>query len=72
MARKQSVIRAKRRLLDLTQQELADKLNVSRASVNAWEMKKTSPSVHQLLRLNDILDISLDELVEDYNKEVSK
>ena len=69
MAKIQSVIRAKRRLLDLTQEELADKLNVSRASVNAWEQKKTSPSVHQLLRINDILDISLDDLVEDYQKE---
>ena len=69
MARIQSVIRTKRRSLDLTQQELADKLNVSRVSVNNWEQKKSAPSVHQLLRLNDILNISLDDLVEDYQKE---
>ena len=69
MAKIQSVIRTKRRSLDLTQQELADKLNVSRVSVNNWEQKKSAPSVHQLLRLNDILNISLDDLVEDYQKE---
>ena len=68
MAKIQSVIRTKRRSLDWTQQELADKLNVSRVSVNYWEMKKSSPSVHQLLKLNDILNISLDELVADYSK----
>ena len=68
MAKINSVIRAKRRLLDMSQEELASKLNVSRVSISMWETKKSAPSVHQLLRINNILDISLDELVEDYSK----
>lgn len=69
MARIKSVIRTERRSKDLTQQELADLLNVSRVAVANWEAKLTTPSVHNMLRLNAHLEISLDELMDDYNKD---
>ena len=70
MAKSNSVIRTVRRSKDLTQQELADLLNVSRVAVANWEGKLATPSVHNMLRLNAYLDIPLDELMNDYtNKE---
>jgi len=72
MARKQSVIRKKRLELDITQSELADMLNVSRASVNSWENKSTVPTVHNMVILSVHLDLTLDELMNDYSNKESE
>ena len=44
----------------MSQTELAQKLNVTRSSVNAWEMGISVPSVQNLLELSQIfLDLLL-------------
>ena len=52
----------RRRALAMTQDELADKLGVSRQSVSKWENGECMPDSDKLIRLADILEISLDEL----------
>ena len=52
----------RRKELRMTQDELADKLDISRQSISRWENGECLPEADKLIRLSDILDISLDEL----------
>ena len=47
----------------LSQEELADKLQVSRQAVSKWERGEASPDTDNLIELAKIYGISLDELV---------
>lgn len=47
----------------LSQEELAEKCNVSRQAITKWETEDSIPTLEKLIRLADIFDISLDELV---------
>ncbi len=47
----------------LTQTALAQKLNITRASVNAWEMGISTPSTQYIIELAKIFDISADYLL---------
>ena len=49
---------------DLTMQQLADKLYVSKQAISAWESKKSIPSVSKVMDLHRVLDISLDDLMD--------
>ena len=51
----------------LSQEELADKLGVSRQAVSKWERSEASPDTDNLIELAKLYDISLDELL--LNKE---
>ena len=53
-----------RNRLGMTQDDLAEKLYVSRQTVSAWENDKTYPDIHSLLMLGDLFDVSLDTLVK--------
>lgn len=47
----------------LSQEELADKVNVSRQTVSKWEMGQSTPEMDKLILLSNIFNISVDELV---------
>ena len=47
----------------LSQEELANKLNVSRQTVSKWEIGDSTPDMEKLIALSDLFEISLDELV---------
>ena len=47
----------------LSQEELADKINVSRQTISKWEMNQSSPEMDKLMALSEIFNISIDELV---------
>lgn len=46
----------------LSQEDLANKLNVTRQTVSKWELEQTSPSLKDLKNISDFFNISLDEL----------
>lgn len=46
-----------------TQTQLAKKLNITRASVNAWEMGISNPSTEYIVKLAKIFDVSTDYLL---------
>lgn len=48
----------------LSQEELADKLNVSRQAVSKWERGDASPDTDNLIALAKIYNISIDELIK--------
>lgn len=49
---------------NLTQEELAEHLAVSRQSVSKWELNKTLPDVDKLVQLSDMYEVSIDYLVK--------
>lgn len=52
----------------LTQQQLADKLNVSHHTISKWECGNNIPSVEDLKQLAQIFGLTLDELTNDNDK----
>ena len=51
--------------LGLSQEELAEKLAVSRQSVSKWETGQSVPDLDKLIKLADLFQISVDELVRE-------
>lgn len=47
----------------LSQKELANQMHVERSTVAGWETKDRMPDVFLLVRIADIFDTTLDELV---------
>ena len=58
-----------RKKAGLSQEELADKLGVSRQAVSKWECAESSPDTDNLIALSKIYGVSLDELINDNPKE---
>ena len=56
-------IRSKREERDMTQQELADLLHVTRQTVSRWESGSRCPDLILSKKIADTFGISLDELV---------
>ena len=48
---------------NMSQAELADKLNITKKTVSHWETGYTEPSLSQLLALSKIFDVSIDDLI---------
>lgn len=47
----------------LSQEELANRLNVTRQTVSKWEVGDSTPDMDKLAALGELFEISLDELV---------
>ena len=62
------IIKAKRKEQDLTQEELASRLGVSKAAVSKWENAECYPDITLLPQLAKTFNITIDELF-DYRKE---
>ena len=52
-----------RRERKITQEELADFLGVTKASVSKWENAQSVPDILLLLQLAAFFDITIDELI---------
>ena len=50
---------------DISQEQLAEKLSVSRQSVSKWEMGQVLPQIDKVLQICEIFNISTDELLCD-------
>ncbi len=57
-------IKQYRKELGISQDELAERIFVSRQSISNWENNKTYPDIHTLLLLSDVFSVSLDELIK--------
>ncbi|HAJ41579.1 MAG TPA: transcriptional regulator [Alcanivorax sp.] len=56
-------LKAARQALGMTQEALAEELNVTKASVSAWENDREKPGFRLLAKIRDVLGVSLDDLV---------
>lgn len=61
----QDNLRAARKSKGLSQEDLAEKLNVSRQAVSKWEQGVCMPEAKMLLQISEKLEISLDTLMSD-------
>lgn len=61
-----------RKKKDLTQEQLAEILKVSRQSVSRWEMDVAFPETEKLIKLSKLLDCSIDFLLSEENVEGQK
>ena len=52
-----------RKQLDLSQEELGQKLLVSRQTISLWEKDQTVPTIDNLIRLREIFGVSVDEIL---------
>lgn len=57
-------IKQRRNELGITQETLAEKINVSRSTVSNWEIGRNYPDIQTIVSLSDELDISLDKLLK--------
>ena len=58
--------------MKLSQEELADKVYVTRQTVSNWENDKSYPDINSLVLLSSLFGISLDVLVKGDLKEMEK
>lgn len=56
---------------NLSQGDLANELNVSRQSISKWENDNSTPDLEKIVKLAEIFNISLDELIKNEEKEES-
>ena len=57
-------IKAHRGRLGMSQEELAEKIFVSRQTISNWETDRTYPDVQSLLLLSNLFDVSIDSLIK--------
>ena len=48
---------------DLSQEKLAEKINVTRQTISNWELNETSPDLKQASELAKVFNVTLDDLV---------
>ena len=58
-------LRLLRKELNLTQEELADKLNVSRQAITKWESAEGMPDIENLNYISKLFNTSIDELIKE-------
>ena len=49
---------------NLSQEQLSEKMNVTRQTISKWELNETTPDIKQAKELSKLFKISLDELTE--------
>ncbi|CAI2558202.1 hypothetical protein AKUG0406_01660 [Apilactobacillus kunkeei] len=58
-------LKQQRKIKNLTQYDVAEKLNVSRQTISSWENEKSYPDIKSLISLSDMYDISLDTMIKE-------
>ena len=56
---------------NLSQEQLADKIGVSRQTISAWESGKASPELDKITAISKLFSVSIDELVGEIETEAS-
>ncbi|MBO1305959.1 helix-turn-helix transcriptional regulator [Enterococcus sp. 669A] len=63
-------LRERRNILHMTQDEVAEALGVTRQTISNWENGRSYPDIERIIRLSDIYQLSLDELLKGDHKMV--
>lgn len=60
-----TVLREAREKRNLTQQQVADRLYVTRQTVSRWEQNKTLPNIYVLKQLSKLYELSVDGILQE-------
>lgn len=52
-----------RKNLHISQEKLGEKVGVTRQTISNWELEQTTPDTNQLIKLSQVLHVSIDVLV---------
>ena len=63
MALGQNILEARKKS-GLSQEQLGEKVNVTRQTISNWELEETSPNPEQLKSLSKALNVSVDDLID--------
>lgn len=58
-------IKKRRQELNMTQEDLAQKLNVARSTISNWDIGRNYPDIQLIVSISDALDLSLDTLLRE-------
>lgn len=61
-------IKILRKTRGLTQQQLADKLEIQRATISNYEIGRRSPHLKELEKIASVLGVNIDDLIKVINK----
>jgi len=66
-------LQIQRKKMGFSQEELAEKCQISRQAIAKWESGESAPTIEKLIFLADLYDLTLDELVgrvvkDDYDR----
>ena len=53
----------------MSQEDLANKLDVSRQTVSKWEVGNATPEVEKLVKLSELFGVSVDYFVKENEEE---
>ena len=56
-------IRKYRKNKNMTQDDLAEKLSVTRQAISNWETEKTQPDIETLQKISQTLEVSIEEII---------
>jgi transcriptional regulator with XRE-family HTH domain len=65
-------ISKKRKELNMTQRELADKINVTDKAISRWEKGVSIPDIYSLKKLSVVLDIKFNQLFDEISVEIDE
>lgn len=65
-------IKKYRNEFDISQDELAEKVYVSRQTISNWENDKNYPDINSLLRLSEVFHVSIDVLIKGDIEEIKE
>ena len=54
---------------NMTQEQLAEKLNVTRQAISNWENNKTQPDIDTIIKISEVLEVSVEEIIYGYKKD---
>lgn len=66
------ILKTKRLQKKWTQEELSEKLQISRPTISNWESDKTLPDISNLLKMSVLFGCSLDQLLKEEIKLTTK
>ncbi|MBO1005932.1 helix-turn-helix domain-containing protein [Pseudogracilibacillus auburnensis] len=56
-------LKIRRKKAGFTQEQIADKMNITRQTLSNWEVGKNYPDIDSIIMLSRIYQLSLDELL---------
>lgn len=65
-------IRTLRKLNKLSQEKLAEIMNVSRQAIAKWELGKSYPDIDKLIEISNYFNISIDSLLKEKNNDCNE